>query len=226
MASWGAQEPWAVVSCGGGVGSLLFEGAGSSEGQAGPPGRHRRRLGGLARCCRVLGGGGGLSRPPWTCRVGVFCGVRWVRRRGGQVVRVQWLLGGLSQAGVGFGGPGSFGVEDVAGRIRLLVGGGRSLLVSWVVGLSSWWVLRPSQVMVLLVHGGLLAHAVEWWAVVVVLGLVVVVVVVVGVFSGVLVVVVVVVVLAVGTSVAVVVVVGLVVVVVLWARPKDPLAFP
>ena len=99
-------------------------------------------------------------------------------------------------------------------------------MVGWVVGLSVWWVVQPSQVMVLLVHRGLLAAGVGFWAVVVVVGLVVVAVVVVAVVLGVvlvLVVVVVVVVVVVGTLVAVVVVLGLVVVVVLCARPQDPL---
>ena len=97
-------------------------------------------------------------------------------------------------------------------------------MVGWVVGMSAAWVVRPSQVMVLLVHGGSWAGGVGWWAVVVVVGLMVVVVVVVGVVLGV-VVVVVVVVLVVGALVAAVMVVGLVVGPVLWVRPEAPLAF-
>ena len=81
------------------------------------------------------------------------------------------------------------------------------------MGLSAWWVVRPSHVLVLFVHGGLWPGGVGWWAVVVV---------VVGVVLGVVVVVVVVVVVA-GALLAVVVV-GLVVVVVPLVRPKDPLA--
>ena len=98
-------------------------------------------------------------------------------------------------------------------------------MVGWVVGWSAPWVVWPFQVVVVLAYGGLWAGGVGWWAVVVVagvvLGVVVAVVVVVGVAFGMVVVVVVVV----GVMlVVVVVVVELVVVVVLWARPQDPLA--
>ena len=73
------------------------------------------------------------------------------------------------------------------------------------MGLIARSVVRPSKVMVLLVHRGLLASGVGFWAVVVVVGLVVAVVVVVGVVGG-------------GALVAVVVMV-------LWVRPQDPLGF-
>ena len=129
------------------------------------------------------------------------------------MVRVEWLLGGLSWVGVGLWGP--FGVDVVVGRIRFLVGGGRSLVVGGVVALSAWWVVRPSHVLVVFVHGGLLAGGVGRWAVVVVVMEVV---------FGLVVVVVVVHVVA-GALVAAAVVVGLVVFVVLWVRPQDPLAF-
>ena len=69
------------------------------------------------------------------------------------MVRVQWLLEGLSRLGLGFRGP--FGVDVVAGQIQLLVGGGASLVVGEVVGLSAWWVLLPSHALVLFVHGEL-----------------------------------------------------------------------
>ena len=62
MALWGAGEPWAEVSCWGQAVALPFVGAGSSVGRAGPLGWRRWRLGGIARCCWVLGGGG--KRPP------------------------------------------------------------------------------------------------------------------------------------------------------------------
>ena len=42
----------------------------------------------------------------------------------------------MSQLGLGLGGP--FGVVVVAGLIGLLVGGGGSLVVGGVVGLSAW----------------------------------------------------------------------------------------
>ena len=89
-------------------------------------------------------GGGEGTHPPWICHVGVLRRVRWIWRRWRQVVRV-W--------GVGLGGP--FGVDVVAGRIRFLVGGGRSLVVGGAVGLSAWWVVRPSHALMLLMHGGL-----------------------------------------------------------------------
>ena len=69
----------------------------------------------------------------------------------------------------------------VAREIQFLIGGGQSLVVGGVVGLGVRWVLRPFQVVVLSVHGGLRAGAVRLRAVVVVLGPVVVVVVVVAV---------------------------------------------
>ena len=43
--------------------------------------------------------------PPWICRVGVLCRVRWMRRRLRQVVRVQWFFGGAVPDGVGLGRP-------------------------------------------------------------------------------------------------------------------------
>ena len=82
-------------------------------------------------------------------------------------------------AGLGPGGP--FGVDPVAGGIRLLVrggwlvGGGWPLVVGGVCGWSARWL--PSHLLVLFVHGGLWPGGVGWWAVVVV-GLVLVVVVV------------------------------------------------
>ena len=60
------------------------------------------------------------------------------------------------------GGLGSFGVDLVPGRIRFLVVGGRFLVVDGVVGLGARWVLRPSQVMMLLVRRGLWAVGVGW----------------------------------------------------------------
>ena len=127
---------------------------------------------------------------------------------------------------MGLGGLDSFGLDVVAGQIWLLVGRGLSPVVGCVVGLSTRWVVRPFQVMVQPLLGGLWAGGAGWWAVVVVLGLVVVVVVVVVVALGVVVVVVVVlvVVVVVGELVVAVVVVGLMVIVVLWARSQDPLA--
>ena len=121
------------------------------------------------------------------------------------MVRAQWWLRGVSWLGMASGRVGSFGLGVLAGRIRFLVGAGQSLLVGMVVGLSVWWVVRPSQVVVLSVDGGVRACGVGWRAVVVVVvGLVVVVVVVV--------------------VVLVLLVVVVVVVVVLWLCPPDPLA--
>ena len=117
---------------------MPFEGAGSSAGRVGQLGRCPWRLGGLLRCCRVSGGGG-VPRPPCNCCVGVLRRVRWVRRRGRQLVRVQWWLRGVSRVGRGFGGLGSFGVDVVAGEVRFLVGGGRPLVVGMVLGLSARW---------------------------------------------------------------------------------------
>ena len=75
----------------------------------------------------------------------------------------------------GGGAGGSFSVDVVAGRIRFLVWGGRSLLVGGVLGWSAWWVVLPSHALVLLVHGRLLRGEVGWWAVVAVVVVVVVV---------------------------------------------------
>ena len=104
------------------------------------------------------------------------------------------VVGGLSWVRVNLGGP--FGVDVVAGQIRLSVGGRRSLLVGGVVGLSAWWV-RTTHVLVLFVHGALGPGGVGLWAVVVVAG----------------------------ALVAVMVVAGLLMVMVLWVRTRDPLAF-
>ena len=52
-------------------------------------------------------------------------------------------------------------------------GGGQSSPVGWVVGFGARWVLRPSQLVVLSVHGGLRAGGLGWRAVVVVFGLLV-----------------------------------------------------
>ena len=84
-------------------------------------------------------------------------------------------------AGLGPGGP--FGVDVVAGRIRIrflvrggwLVRGGLALAVGGVCGWSARWL--PSHSLVLFVHGGLWPGGVGRWAVVVV-GVVLVVVVV------------------------------------------------
>ena len=179
---------------------MPFVGAGTCAGRAGPFGGHRRCQGGLVRCCRVCGGRVKASRPPWIRRVGGLLRVRWVPWREWQVVRVQWWLRGVSRVGVAFRGLKFFSLGVVAGPIWFLVGGGRSLVVGRVVGLSVRWVVQPSQVIVLSVHGGVRAGGVGWRAVMVVVGLVVVVVVV------------------------VVVVLGVVVVVVLRVCPGDPLA--
>ena len=82
-------------------------------------------------------GGGGVPHPPWIRRVRMWRRVRWMWRRWRQVVRVQWLLGGLSRVGLGLGG--AFGEDVVAGWIRLLVGGGgQSLVLGGVVGWGAW----------------------------------------------------------------------------------------
>ena len=146
--------------------------------------------------------GGVVPHPPWICGVRVWRRVRWMWRWWRQVVRVQWLLGGLSRLGVGLGSP--FGLHVVARRIRFLVGGGQSLVVGGVVVFSAWWVVLPSHALKLFVHGRLWAGGVAWWAVVVV---------VVGVVMGSSAVVMVVVVVA-GVLVALVGVMGVVVVVV------------
>ena len=120
------------------------------------------------RCCRVV------SHPLWIRCVGGLRRAGWVRLRGLQVVRVQWWWKGLSRSGVAFlGGLGSSGVCVVAGRIRFLEGGagGHSLLVGWAVGLGARWVLGPSHVVVLSVHGGLRAGVVGWREVLVVVQL-------------------------------------------------------
>ena len=68
------------------------------------------------------------------------------------MLRVQWLCGGLSGVGVGLGG--SLGVDVVAGQIQFLVGGGRSLVVGGVVGMSAWRLVRRSHALMLSRHGG------------------------------------------------------------------------
>ena len=96
-------------------------------------------------------------------------------------------------------------------------GGGQILVVGWVVGFGAQWVLRPSPVVVLPVHGDLRAGGVGWRSVVVV-GVLVVVAVLVVVMLGM-------VVPGVVVVVAVVVVVpGMLVGVVLQIFPQDPLA--
>ena len=92
--------------------------------------------------------------------------MRWMQQRWRQVVRVQWLLGGLSRVGVGLGGP--FFVDVVAGQRRFFVDAGRSLVVGGVVEWSAWCVVLPPQALVLFVHGGLWPGGVGWWAVVLV----------------------------------------------------------
>ena len=116
----------------------------------------------------IVGGGGVICSPRACSRV------RWVWRRGCQVVPVLLVYRGLSQVWLGLGGLGACGWDVVAGQIWLLVEGGGGLVVGWVVGWSPWWVVWPSQVEVVLVYGGLWAGGVWWWAVVVVLGVVVV----------------------------------------------------
>ena len=96
-------------------------------------------------------------------------------RRGAAAVAADVLGEWLSWVGAGLGG--RFGADEVAGRIRFLVWGGRPLVVGGVVGWSARWVVLPSHALVLLVHRRLRPGGVAWWAVVVV-GLVVVVVVV------------------------------------------------
>ena len=102
--------------------------------------------------------------------------------------------------GVSPGGP--FSVDVVAGRIPFFVWGGWPLVVGGVLGWSAPWVVLPSHALVVLVHGGLWAGGVGWWAVVPVVVMVVVVVV--------------------GALVAVA---PVVVVMVVRVRPEDPLAF-
>ena len=122
--------------------------------------------GGLRVVPPGTGGGGEVPRRPWIRHVGV-----WWRQR-----LVVWVGGGL-----GPGGP--FGVDVVAGGIRIwflvrggwLVGGGWPLAVGGVCGCSARWL--PSHSLVLFVHGGLWPGGVGRWAVVVV-GVVLVVVVV------------------------------------------------
>ena len=86
-----------------------------------------------------------------------------MRRQWRQVVQVQWLFGGFPWLGPGLGG--RFGVDVVAERILFLVGGGRFLVVGEVLGLSAWWVVRPSHALVLFPHGGSWAGGVggEQW---------------------------------------------------------------
>ena len=96
-------------------------------------------------------------------------------------------------------------------------------MVGWVVELSAQWLVWRSQVVVVLVYGGLWASGVGWWAVVVGVGVVLGVVVAMVVGLGVVLLVVVSV--LVGVLVVLVVVVEWVVVVVLWARPQDRLVF-
>ena len=109
---------------------------------------------------------------------------------------------------MGLGGLGSPGLGVVAGRIWIYVGGGGSPGVCWVVGWSARSVVWPSEVVVVLVYGGLWAGGVGCWAAAVVVGVVLGVVVVV-----------------MRVLVVVAVVVELVVVVAPWARPLGPPAF-
>ena len=200
MALRGAGEP-----CAGGESKRCrLRDRALSWGESGHSGGVDGALGALRGAARY--GVGGAPHPPWICPVGVWRRVRWMRRWWRQVVRVHWLLWGLSRLGLGLGGP--FGVDVVARQIRFLVGVGRFLVVGGVVGLSAWWAVLPSHALVLFVHGAPWPGGVWWWAVEVV---------VVGVVLGVVVVVVVVVMVVVvaGAPVAVVVVMGVVVVVVL-----------
>ena len=145
----GSRRAVVGVSCGGGAGALPFAGLSPVMWPVWPLGRRRRGIRDPEWCCWVLCGGGKVPHH----RVGVLRRVRRMRRRRRQVVRVRLLLGGLSWVGVGLGGP--FGMDVVAGRIRFLVGGGQSVVVGGVVGLSAWYVVRPSHALVLFVHGGL-----------------------------------------------------------------------
>ena len=135
----GKRESWGRECLVGGVGGAVpFVRAGSSAGRVRQLGSCPWRRGGLLRCCQVLGGGG-VPRPPCICCVGVLRRVRWVRRHGRQLVRIQWWLRGVFSVGVGLGGLRSFSVDVVAGEIMFLVGGGQPLVVDMVVGLSGGW---------------------------------------------------------------------------------------
>ena len=125
---------------------------------------------GASRDAAWYWGGGEVPRRPWIRHVGV-----WWRQR-----LVVWVER-LSLAGLGPGGP--FGVDVVAGGIRIrflvwggwLVRGGWPLAVGGVCGWSARWL--SSHSLVLFVHGGLWPGGVGRWAVVVVgvvLGVVVV----------------------------------------------------
>ena len=70
VALWGAGEPWAGASRGGGGGALPFGGLRLVVGQVGPLGRRRRGLG-APRGAAGYWGGGGDPHPPWICHVGV-----------------------------------------------------------------------------------------------------------------------------------------------------------
>ena len=156
----GKRESWGRECLAGGVGGAVpLVGSGSSAGLV--------VRGAWAASCGAAWylGRGGVTRPPCISCVGVLRRVRWVRRHGPQLVRIQWWLRGVFRVGVGLGGRRSFGVDVVAGEIRYLVGGGQPLVVDMVVGLSS------GSVVVLVV---VVVVALE--ALVVVLGLVVVVV--------------------------------------------------
>ena len=115
---WRVWAPWASVSCGGGAGAPPFAGPGLIA-RLGPVGRV---LGGFAWCSPVLGGVGEVPCRAWIRHVGM-----WWRQR-----LVVWVES-LSLAGLGPGGP--FGVDVVAGgiRIRFLVRG-----AGWYGGGGPW----------------------------------------------------------------------------------------
>ena len=94
-------------------------------------------------------------------------------RRGAAAVAAGGTGRGTVPAGGVAGGP--LCVDVVAGRIRFLVRGGRSLVVGGVWGWSAQ--VLPSHAPVLRVHGGLWPGGVGWWAVVVLMVVLVVVVV-------------------------------------------------
>ena len=132
------------MSCRRGGGAVPFVRARSCAGRAGPVRRRPWCLGGLVRCCSGLGGRGKPSHSPWIRAVGGLQRVRWVRRRGWQVVRVQWWLSGGFRIRVGLWGLASLGLGVVAGRIWFLVGSRRRFW--WFLGagwLGSWrWGCR------------------------------------------------------------------------------------
>ena len=121
------------------------------------------------RFCQVRGWRGKALCPVWICCVRGLRGLGLVWCWGCQVVRIQWYPGGLRRVRVVLRGLASSRMGVVAVRIRFQVGGGQLLVV------AARWMLQPSQVVVLPVHG-LWAGGVGWRAVVVVMGLVLVVV--------------------------------------------------